>query len=107
VNGCQKEVRLRGPAGSAILPRNFPGSWPFPACGLVLAFSHGGNLDMKKIAWIAVIVFGASLASDAAQAGCYRMGETGYHHYRSCVGPGFLYPHHRRCHRHHRGCWYH
>ena len=30
-------------------------------------------------------------------AGCYRLGETGYHWYRSCVGPGWLYPHQRHC----------
>ncbi|MCW2316569.1 hypothetical protein M2322_002117 [Rhodoblastus acidophilus] len=61
-----------------------------------------------KIALIAATLFGACLTSDAAFAGCYRMGPTGYHWYRSCVGPGFLYPHHRRCyrHHHHRGCWY-
>ena len=61
---------------------------------------------MKKLALIALVLFSASLASDAAFAGCYRMGETGYHWYRFCVGPGFIYPHHRHCHRHHGGCWY-
>jgi hypothetical protein len=30
-------------------------------------------------------------------AGCYRWGETGYHWYRSCLGPGWLYPHQRHC----------
>jgi hypothetical protein len=30
-------------------------------------------------------------------AGCYRWGETGYHWYGFCVGPRFLYPHHRVC----------
>lgn len=40
-----------------------------------------------------------------AEAGCYRVGETGYHWYRYCVGPHFLYPHHRVCRHGH--CWYH
>lgn len=30
-------------------------------------------------------------------AGCYRWGETGYHWYRSCIGPRWLYPHRRHC----------
>jgi hypothetical protein len=25
------------------------------------------------------------------------LGETGYHWYNFCVGPDFLYPHHRTC----------
>jgi hypothetical protein len=29
------------------------------------------------------------------RAGCVRLGETGYHWYRFCVGPSFLYPHYR------------
>ncbi len=40
----------------------------------------------------------------AAEAGCYRVGETGYHWYGFCAGPGFLYPHHRICRNGH--CWY-
>ena len=32
-------------------------------------------------------------------AGCYRLGETGYHWYRFCAGPYWLYPHHRYCRR--------
>ncbi len=41
-----------------------------------------------------------------AEAGCYRLGLTGYHWYRSCVGPRFMYPHHRDCYwrRGHRIC---
>lgn len=58
-----------------------------------------------KCAVVAATLFGVSLATTPAIAGCYRMGETGYHWYRSCVGPSFLYPHHRRCARHH-GCRY-
>jgi hypothetical protein len=38
------------------------------------------------------------------QAGCYRLGETGYHWYRSCFGPTWLYPHRRICRR--GTCWY-
>ena len=56
---------------------------------------------MRKFALI--LVAAASLASvaiipTAASAGCYRMGETGYHWYRYCFGPAFMYPHHRSCH---------
>ena len=29
--------------------------------------------------------------------GCYRLGFSGYHWYRSCFGPYWLYPHHRSC----------
>ncbi len=39
------------------------------------------------------------LLSTGANAGCARWGETGYHFYRSCWGPSFLYPHHRQCNR--------
>jgi hypothetical protein len=28
------------------------------------------------------------------RAGCYRLGETGYHWYSFCLGPRWLYPHH-------------
>ena len=35
--------------------------------------------------------------SPLQSAGCYRWGETGYHWYRSCVGPIWLYPHQRSC----------
>jgi hypothetical protein len=38
------------------------------------------------------------------KAGCYRWGETGYHWYRFCVGPHFLYPHRRVCR--HGYCYY-
>jgi hypothetical protein len=31
------------------------------------------------------------------KAGCNRLGETGYHWYRFCFGPAFVYPHHRVC----------
>jgi hypothetical protein len=58
-----------------------------------------------KLAVVAATLLCASFVTDAAYAGCYRMGETGYHWYRHCVGPSFLYPHHRRCTRHH-GCRY-
>jgi hypothetical protein len=44
---------------------------------------------------------GVSRAAEAVNplqsAGCYRWGETGYHWYRSCVGPTWLYPHQRSC----------
>jgi len=38
------------------------------------------------------------------KAGCYRLGETGYHWYRFCFGPTWLYPHQRVCR--HGYCWY-
>ena len=40
----------------------------------------------------------------AEKIGCYRLGEYGYTWYPFCVGPRWLYPHHRVC-RHGR-CWY-
>jgi hypothetical protein len=38
------------------------------------------------------------------KVGCYRLGETGYHWYRFCFGPSWLYPHRRVCR--HGTCWY-
>ncbi len=38
------------------------------------------------------------------KVGCYRLGETGYHWYRFCFGPTWLYPHQRVCRRGY--CWY-
>ncbi|HEV3042305.1 MAG TPA: hypothetical protein VGY52_00370 [Roseiarcus sp.] len=62
---------------------------------------------MRKLALLAVA--GATLAAAAlipseASAGCYRLGETGYHWYSYCFGPRFIYPHHRVCR--HGYCWY-
>lgn len=51
----------------------------------------------------AILSVGTVLPSNA-EAGCYRMGETGYHWYRYCWGPRFIYPHHRVCR--HGLCWY-
>ena len=39
-----------------------------------------------------------------AAPGCYRWGETGYHWYPFCLGPSWLYPHQRVCHKGY--CWY-
>jgi hypothetical protein len=47
---------------------------------------------------------GATMFSTAASAGCYRLGETGYHWYTYCFGPSFMYPHHRTCR--HGYCWH-
>ena len=61
---------------------------------------------MRKFASIAAAVATLSavaLAPTEASAGCYRMGMTGYHWYGFCVGPSFLYPHHRVCRNGH--CW--
>jgi hypothetical protein len=64
-------------------------------------------MKIVQLALIAAVVFaGAEFSTGAAYAGCYRLGATGDHWYRSCVGPRFLYPHHRHCHRHY-GCRYH
>ena len=38
------------------------------------------------------------------KVGCYRLGETGYHWYRYCFGPAFIYPHQRVCRNGY--CWY-
>lgn len=45
-----------------------------------------------------------ALLPTAADAGCYRLGLSGYHWYRFCAGPRILYPHHRVCRHGH--CWY-
>jgi hypothetical protein len=47
---------------------------------------------------VAAALSAMSLMPTAASAGCARWGETGYHFYRTCYGPSFLYPHHRQCH---------
>ncbi len=52
----------------------------------------------------AILSVGVVLPS-SAEAGCYRLGGTGYHWYRSCWGPGWFYPHHRACRD--GFCWYH
>ena len=74
---------------------------------------------MRKLVVTAAIVFGIAFAAplvpaaaesfgqgvgrvvDAVNpiqsAGCYRLGESGYHWYRSCFGPRWLYPHRRYC----------
>ena len=62
---------------------------------------------MRKLVLIAAAALSlAALVPSAAEAGCYRLGETGYHWYRYCLGPGFIYPHRRTCNRH-GWCWYH
>ncbi|HEY1941888.1 MAG TPA: hypothetical protein VGH40_07155 [Roseiarcus sp.] len=52
----------------------------------------------------AVMLSTIVLASSAADAGCYRLGLSGYHWYHHCAGPSFIYPHQRVCHNGH--CWY-
>ena len=51
----------------------------------------------------AILSIGILLPS-AVEAGCYQLGETGYHWYRNCLGPSFIYPHHRVCR--HGLCWF-
>jgi hypothetical protein len=62
---------------------------------------------MRKFALLAVVAailsVGVALPSNA-EAGCYRLGETGYHWYRYCWGPRWIYPHRRVCRRGY--CWY-
>jgi hypothetical protein len=48
------------------------------------------------IAAPAVILSIGTVQPGNAQAGGYRLGETGYHWYRYCVGPHWLYPHQSR-----------
>jgi hypothetical protein len=62
--------------------------------------------NLALIAAAAATFSAAALTPSAAEAGCYRLGETGYHWYRFCLGPAFIYPHHRYCNRH-SWCWYH
>jgi hypothetical protein len=62
---------------------------------------------MKKLVMIAAAVAAlSSMSILPASAGCLRFGETGYHWYQYCVGPHFMYPHHRHCNRH-GYCWVH
>jgi hypothetical protein len=66
-----------------------------------------GRRNMRRLAWLFVAtaaVSAVALSPTKADAGCYRLGETGYHWYRFCFGPAFLYPHHRACR--HGYCWY-
>ena len=62
---------------------------------------------MRKLgmlaAFMALLLTGALLPTKA-DAGCIRLGETGYHWYRYCLGPSLLYPHQRVCRHGH--CWY-
>jgi hypothetical protein len=37
-------------------------------------------------------------------SGCYRLGVTGYHWYRTCIGPPVIYQHRRYCG--HGQCYY-
>ena len=63
---------------------------------------------MRRLArlFVATVALSATalLPTNAGAAGCYRLGETGYHWYRFCFGPAFLYPHQRVCRR--GSCWY-
>jgi len=53
---------------------------------------------MRKIL-LAIAALGtlSVAATGSAEAGCYRLGLTDYHHYQSCFGPRLLYPHHKYC----------
>jgi hypothetical protein len=62
---------------------------------------------MRKLAMLVAataILSAGVLLPTKASAGCYRWGETGYHWYRYCAGPEWLYPHRRVCRHGH--CWY-
>ena len=63
---------------------------------------------MHKLAMLiasAAMLTALVLAPSEASAGCYRLGVTGYHWYRFCAGPRFMYPHYRHCRNGY--CWYH
>ena len=62
----------------------------------------------KTILAVAAFATLSVAASGSAEAGCYRLGLTGYHYYRSCIGPRILYPHRKYCTFRHgeRRCWY-
>jgi hypothetical protein len=59
---------------------------------------------ISMLAASAAMLLAIVLAPVEAEAGCYRLGMTGYHWYRYCAGPPFLYPHRRVCHNGY--CWY-
>lgn len=59
---------------------------------------------LTLLAAVAAILSVGVVLPTSAQAGCYRLGETGYHWYRYCWGPRWVYPHHRVCR--HGYCWY-
>jgi hypothetical protein len=66
-----------------------------------------GEKHMRKLAGLfaaTATLLAVALSPTTADAGCYRLGETGYHWYRYCFGPAFLYPHRRVCPHGH--CWY-
>lgn len=58
---------------------------------------------MRRFAMLAAVAAalsaGTMMLPSSAEAGCYRLGETGYHWYRHCWGPRWLYPRHRVCRR--------
>ena len=98
---------------------NFPGTPPLAIIHAVPEFIWGNSTEypttrsiprggnMRKLAMFVAataILSAGVLLPTKADAGCYRWGETGYHWYRYCAGPGWLYPHRRFC-RHDR-CWY-
>jgi hypothetical protein len=77
----------------------------FPPRRLGAAITKRGN--MRKVALVAAAVVtltASALISTEASAGCYRVGETGYHWYNFCFGPHFMYPHHRVCRNGY--CWF-
>ena len=58
------------------------------------------NMRRLAILFVATAALSAlGLLPADASPGCYRWGETGYHWYRFCFGPAFLYPHQRVCRR--------
>lgn len=60
--------------------------------------------SLALLAAVAAILSVGVVLPTSAQAGCYRLGETGYHWYRSCWGPRWIYPHRRVCR--HGYCWH-
>jgi hypothetical protein len=76
-------------------------------CG-ALGAHEKGLIHMRKLAILvaatAVMATFPALAQSPTPLtpagwnhGCFRWGETGHHWYDFCVGPDFLYPHHKNC----------
>jgi hypothetical protein len=79
-------------------------AWEFSSSEFILERGEKHMRGFIRPVAVALTLLTCALVSGEAQAGCYRMGLGGYHWYHSCVGPRFMYPHHRICRHGH--CWY-
>jgi hypothetical protein len=59
---------------------------------------------VAALAVVSLLPAKAEIQIGAWNHGCFRLGETGYHHYDFCLGPDFLYPHERVCDK--GSCYY-